>query len=63
MRQQASTDILTGSVAFTRAPSRTRSEKAAQLLQFVQTISAVSLTSSATFGGALDIALCFSVFA
>jgi len=48
---------LTGSLAFTRAPSRTRSQKAAQLLQFLQTI----LTSSATFG-ALHIAVRLAVF-
>jgi len=34
IRQQASAYVLTGLLAFTRAPSRTRSQKAAQLLQF-----------------------------
>jgi len=57
--------ILTGSLAFTRAPSGTRSQKATQLLQFLQTIVyrptiVASLTSSATFG-ALHITLRLSV--
>ena len=56
---------LTGSLAFTRAPSGTRSQKATQLLQFLQTIVyrptiVASLTSSATFG-ALHITLRLSV--
>ena len=34
IRQQASAYVLTSLLAFTRAPSRTRSQKAAQLLQF-----------------------------
>jgi len=57
--------ILTGSLAFTRAPSGTRSQKATQLLQFLQTIGLLrvaSLTSSVTFG-ALHVTLRLSVFA
>ena len=62
IRQQASTYVLSGSLAFTRAPSRTRSQKPAQLLQFFYRLLAASLISSAIFG-ALDIALRLSTFA
>ena len=52
-----------GTVFKTRAPSRTRSQKAAQLLRFLTDHTRVaSLTSSATFG-ALHVALRLSVFA
>jgi len=42
-------------------PSRTHSQKVAQLLQFLQTRRAASLTNSVTFG-ALDIGLHLCVF-
>jgi len=62
-RQQASTHILTGSLAFTRAPSRARIvRKLHNSYSILQTIRAASLISSATFG-VLDIALPLSVFA
>jgi len=63
VRQQASAYTLAGSLAFTRAPSTTRKgRKLHYFYSFLQTVWVASLTSSATFGGPLDIALRLSVF-
>ena len=52
--QQATTYILTGSSAFTRAPSRTRSQKAAQLQQLLQRVRNASNAGTAVLLTALS---------
>ena len=57
VRHQASTSVLSSLLAFTRAPSRTRSQKAAQL-QFFTDYTRGKLDQLGYIFGALDIANC-----